>query len=120
MATIGAAAGKLAKGTVERGLADIRQPGLATGAGWKPAEIGRDFRLDEALETAAQTVSGAMNVSLAPEGLVVKRQQGVAEMPVLVTEQRTSRVLKAYDLGAFLGLYAGREKMNGVVVDGQV
>lgn len=91
---------------------------------WKPAELPTDFRVDAALGRAVGQVAAHYSRVLKSEGLgmtvVTDLSQGVPHFQADLTEGGTGRVVKAYTAPDLLSMFAFQQRVNGVVVDGQV
>lgn len=138
MAKIGLAA-ELAKQAAqaardELAVAEGKAPAKAAAApkAWTVPQLAQDFMLDNAMEVAAQRVTGHYRQVLQPQGLMVELQPAAAaadvaegrqeagEMQATLREQQSGRLVKAYTAPALLALFAAQQQATGVVVDGQV
>lgn len=108
-------------GSAPGGTASSRLKGAEV---WRPATLPDDFSVDSALGRAVGQVAAHYSRLLAPEGLGMKvvtdLSQGVLNLKADLTEGSTGRVVKAYTAPDLLSMFAGQQRLNGVVVDGQV
>lgn len=91
---------------------------------WKPSQLPVDFRVDSALARSVTQVAAHYTKILAPEGLgmavVADMTQGVPVLQADLKEGGTGRLVRAYTAPDLLSMFATQQRVNGVVVDGQV